>query len=469
MSGPPTARAGETLIVLLIAMMAFTFQFDAALVAVSLPDMARDLGATPGGVALVLLSYLMGAVVTFVPAGKLGDKYGLRTVCLTGCAVGTAGTILCGMSQSLDMLVISRLIQGIGAGAFVATGFAMMPTWVGPERVGWGYGMQSLGAGAGMVMGVPAGGILSHYLSWQWIFLVSVPLFAALLVAAWRIVPGARHQSLNKGLAIHWDVMSMFAALMAAVTIVLSSGPERGWLSPPVLGALGAAMLMVLGLWLAARHGRLLFSKGVFQAKATIHAFAAMFCIAAVAGGLRYVLPFYLEVACGLSVLSSSYLLLAYPAGYAPASVAAGLISDRFGSRRIVLLATSACALSCAVFGITSGINSAGLTLFFMAAFGVANGLYFAPANRLIMNAMPEGVRGEAGGALSVVFNCGTLLGVTLFQATMQWLPDGAALMPDGGGIAGLHGVDVSYSFAAGALLAILALLLTAASKPDQA
>ena len=454
---PSSTVAGERRIVFLVAMMAFTFQFDAALVTVSLPDMARELAAAPAMVALVLLSYLMGAVVTFVPAGKLGDRLGLRSVCLAGCAAGTAGTILCGVSPSIDMLVVSRLIQGIGAGAFVAAGFAMMPTFVSPERLGWGYGMQSLGAGAGMVMGVPAGGILSHYFVWQWIFLLSVPLFAVLLLAAWRIVPGVRHQTLNRGVAIHWDVVGMFTVLMAAVTLMLSSGPNLGWLSLAFLAALGIGILMAIGLWLAARRGRHLFSPGLFRNPPTLPALAAMLCIAAIAGGVRYVLPFYLELACGLSVLASSYLLLAYPVGYAPVSVAAGRISDGFGSRRIILVATACCTALCAGFGLLSGLNAAALALVFMLAFGAATGLYFAPANRLIMSAMPKDLRGEAGGALSVIFNFGTLLGVALFGMTMRWPAEGAA------------GPDVCRSFVLGALLAAAAFVLMKRMKADQA
>ena len=65
-----------------VAMMAFTFQFESALVAVSLPDVARELSVSASSVSVVLLSYLVGAVITFIPAGKLGDRYGLRIVCL---------------------------------------------------------------------------------------------------------------------------------------------------------------------------------------------------------------------------------------------------------------------------------------------------------------------------------------------------------------------------------------------------
>lgn len=450
----------EVLIVCFVAMMAFTFQFEAALVTVSLPDMARELSISAASVSLVLLSYLLGAVITFVPAGMLGDRHGLRNVCLVGCMVATAGTILCGVSQSIDSLVLGRLIQGIGAGAFVATGYAMMPSWVSEERVGWGYGMQSLGAGTGMVLGVPAGGVLSQFLNWQWIFLASLPLFAALLIAAWRILPDARQQALNRCVAIHWGAVSMFALLMIAVTVLLSGGPAFGWLSLPVLSACGFTGLMLIGLAAAAGSGRPLFSTGVFQGGSTTPALASMLLMAALAGGVRYVLPFYLELACGLSVLASSYALLAYPLGYGPVSVFAGRISDRYGSRRIVLLATLLCALLCAVFAVASGTNQFLLAVAFLLAFGAVTGLYFAPANRLIMRAMPDGVRGEAGGALSVVFNFGTLLGVAVFQATMAWRVEDA--IPHAA-----SGLDVSQSFVTGAALAAAAVLLIWRIKPQ--
>lgn len=445
----------EAMIVYFVAMMAFTFQFEAALVTVSLPDMARELSVTSGSVSLVLLSYLVGAVVTFVPAGKLGDRHGLRAVCLVGCAVATAGTILCALSRSIDVLVLGRLIQGMGAGAFVAAGYAMMPSWVSEERVGWGYGMQSLGAGTGMVLGVPAGGVLSQFLAWQWIFVASIPLFAALLLAAWRILPDARHQTLNKGVALHWAAVLMFAVLMIGVTVLLSRGPELGWSSIPVICAFAATALMAIGLAGAGRSGRPLFSPGVFQAGSTSPALASMLLLAALAGGVRYVLPFYLEAACGLSVLASSYLLLAYPVGYGPVSVLAGRISDRYGSRRIILLAALLCTLLSVFFASACGLQKPWLAAFFMLAFGGATGLYFAPANRLIMQAMPDELRGEAGGALSVIFNFGTLLGVAVFQASMTWkTKDGAPYTASG--------LDVSHSFIAGSALAAAAVVMIA-------
>jgi MFS family permease len=415
------SRTREVGVVWCVAMMAFTFQFESALVTVSLPDMARELSVSASAVSFVLLSYLVGAVIAFIPAGKLGDLYGLRIVCLAGCVLAAAGTVLCGAAQSIESLVAGRLIQGIGAGGFVAAGYAMIPTWVSQERVGWGYGMQSLGAGVGMVAGVPAGALLSNFLSWPWIFLASIPLFCALLVVAWYVIPGARYQALARGADIRWGPVSMFAALMVGITFILGGGPVFGWDSPSVLAAAGGALVLMAGLRIADRAGSHLFSRELFGSGTTVPAFAAMFLMAAVTGGVRFIFPFYLEIACGLSILASSYVLLAYPVSYAPVSLLAGRLSDQLGSRRIVIAATAFCAVSCASLAVMSSLGDALWALSFMILFGFAGGLYFAPGNRLIMSSTPKDLRGEAGGALSVIFNFGTLFGVALFQLVMTW------------------------------------------------
>lgn len=454
--------------VLCVAAMAFTFQFESALVTVALPDMAHELSVSASSVSLVLLSYLVGAVITFIPAGKLGDRYGLRTVCLAGCLLAVAGTILCGISHSIVSLVFGRLVQGIGAGAFVATGYAMIPTWVGQARIGWGYGMQSLGAGVGMIAGVPAGGLLSNFLAWQWIFYASTPLFIGLFIVAWSVLPGARQQDLMRGVTIQWGVVSAFAALMVGITFILTAGPVFGWADPLLLLAAAGVFLLMVILWFGSRRGHRLFPQELFNSKSSTPALAAMFMVAALTGGVRFLLPFYLEIECGLSILMSSYLLLVYPAFYAPVSLVAGRFSDWLGSRSVVQIATVVLTVSLAGFGALQSRAGAGGAALFMAAFGSATGLFFAPANRLIMTPIPKPYRGEAGGLLSVVFNFGTLAGVALFQLVLTWTSAGGDV-PEMSRATGVYDNSLFFGpcLALGSLLGMLAALCIYRIEPE--
>ena len=163
-----------------VAFAAFTFQFEAFLVGVALPDMAREMGASSTEISFVVMAYLLAATLTFLPAGRMGVRYGLRTVFLFGTLLSCLGTLMSGLSTHLPMLWTSRFIQGVGMGALVAVSYAMIPAWIEQKRLGWGYGMLSFGAGMGMIAGLPVGGILSHYFVWQWIFLATIPIFVLL-------------------------------------------------------------------------------------------------------------------------------------------------------------------------------------------------------------------------------------------------------------------------------------------------
>ena len=411
----------EKPIVLCIAMMAFTFQFDAMLITVALPDMARELNVSISTISWVLLLYLIAATAVFVPVGKLADRLGLRTVSLVGCMVGAVGTLVCGIAPSIEWLYFGRLIQGTGCGAMVATGYAMMPTWVSRTRTGWGYGVQSLGAGVGMMAGAPVGGLLSHYLAWQWIFLATLPLFLLLTWFVWRVIPYASHQTLAHNKPINWIIIALFTFALSASIFVMGFGAVLGWFSLPITSALAFVLVMTLSIWWFARRGQALFSRALFQSQTMVLALMAMFIFAALVGGVRFTLPFYLEVACGFSILLTSALMLAYPIGYAPVSFFAGQLADRWGSRRVILAAATLTAITCLVYAPISSLHNMWLAGLLVLAFGVCTGLNFAPSNRLIMSTVPVNMRGEAGGLLSVVFNLGTLVGVVFFEQLLTW------------------------------------------------
>lgn len=455
----------ESGIVFCVAAMAFTFQFDAALVTVSLPDMARELSVPPSRISLVLLSYLMGAVIAFLPAGKLGDKHGLRVVCLGGCLTATIGTVLCGFSHSLESLVLGRLVQGIGSGGFVAVGYAMIPAFVRREHVGWGYGMQSLGAGLGMLAGVPVGGLLSRFLTWQWIFLASIPMFALLLLSCWRIVPRPVKEALASDIVIPWLSIGLLSASMTGLTFLLGLGSSLGWASLPVLSAAVVTGGLAVSLWLVERSTGQLISRELMRSYTDLPAYGAMLLMAAVVGGVRFVLPFYLEVGCGLGILASSYLLLVHPLCYGPVSLVAGRLSDHLGSRPVVLAATAVCALSAVGFALSLPMSGIPGVVMFMVAFGIATGLFFAPGNRLIMAPVPKSLRGEAGGVLSIVFNFGTLLGVALFQMVLMPLAPGSGATSDVQRELAIAPSAFAWSIALGGLIALAALFCSLRAK----
>lgn len=371
-----TVPRHEKWVVYCVAFAAFTFQFEAFVMSVALPDMARELGSSSTEISFVVIAYLLAATVSFLPAGWLGDRYGLRRIFLYGALLACAGTLLSGISFNLQLLWASRLITGVGMGALVAVSYAMIPAWINQKRLGWGYGMLSLGAGLGMIAGLPIGGLLSHYLVWQWIFLASIPIFVVLIAVAYHHLPRRKLSG-----------------------VITSSQP---------------------GLVRRAYRGRLLLSPELFRCAGFSLALLTLFLFQFVSSGIRFLMPFYLELSVGLTVLMSSALMLIYPLSFAPVGVWAGRLADRVGSRLMVLLALGLGACICALY--VGALTQLNLWIFslFMCAFGVVCALFSPPNNRLIMSSVPSQHRGEASALLPVALNMGSLLGISFFDSVFS-------------------------------------------------
>ncbi len=419
----------ERLIICCVCLAAFTFQFEAFLVNVALPSMAIELGASSTEISFAVITYLLATTIALVPAGKLGDRFGLRRTFLTGCGVAAIATLLCGVSTSLLMLLVSRFLQGLGIGMIVANAYAIIPVWIDKTHAGRGYGMLSLGAGVGMVAGLPVGGVLSYVLSWHWIFLATAPFFAGLFWLAWKVLP-REHSQAGTEVKLDWLGLVTFALMLSCAVLTMSLGAEIGWGSTAILSLLVFTIFCAGLLLIRGNKPPYLFTPAIFKISGLIPGICVLFIFSMAVGGLRFLLPFYLQLSCGLSVLMSSVLLLSYPLSFAPAGVWAGQLADRIGSRRMVIFACSLVAVLCATFAWLFSQLGIWFFVLFVLSFGFANGMFFAPNNRFCMSYVPEPLKGEASALLPVALNMGTLIGVSVFETVFTiHVPDGAMLI----------------------------------------
>lgn len=405
----------ERLIVFCVAIAAFTFQFEAFLINVALPTMARELHASSTEISFVVLAYLLATTIALVPAGKLGDRFGLRKTFLTGCAVAAAATLLCGLATDLQTLCICRFFQGLGIGIMVAAAYAMIPVWIGKPHTGYGYGILSMGASIGMVAGLPLGGVLSHTLSWQWIFLITAPVFIGLFFFAMYVLP-SEESHLHKRAKINWLGLAPLCLMLTCAVLTLSLGGELGWTSTIIL-SLSSLALLSAGLLFSCRHSRYaLFSAEIFRSPGFIPGLAVLFIFSAAITGVRFLLPFYLQLSCGLTILMSSLFLIIYPISLAAAGIWAGKRADQTGSRSLVIGACVIAVLVC--YGYALFLDSPGrwLVILFVLGLGVATGLFYAPNNRFCMSDVPDDLKSQASALMPVGLNMGSLIGVSLFE-----------------------------------------------------
>ena len=170
-------------------MMATIMQvLDITIANVSLPYMQGSLSATLDQVSWVLTSYVVAAAVMTAPVGWLATRFGIKKlliICVTGF---TVASMLCGIAQSIEEIVLFRLLQGMFGAALVPLSQSVMLEIYPPERRGWAMSLWGMGVMIGPIMGPILGGLLTEYYSWRWVFFINLPV---------GIVTAARHHDLH--------------------------------------------------------------------------------------------------------------------------------------------------------------------------------------------------------------------------------------------------------------------------------
>src|SRR6478672_1550936 len=217
---------------------------DATIVNVALPSIKDDLGFSQNNLAWVINAYMIPFGGLLLLAGRIGDLVGQRRVFLLGLAIFTVASLVCAASQSQEMLVGARFVQGVGGALASAVILGMIVTmFPEPGDQAKAIGVYGFVASAGGSIGLLAGGVLTDAISWHWIFLINLPIGIATAYLARRLVRAGRGIGLGEG-ADYPGAALITASLMLGVFTILQI-VDWGWLDTRtiVLSAISAALL----------------------------------------------------------------------------------------------------------------------------------------------------------------------------------------------------------------------------------
>lgn len=187
-----TSAPGFRTVALIIASAMFMEQLDGTILATALPAMAESFGVSPLHMSVALTSYMLSLAV-FIPAsGAIADRYGSRNVFRAAIALFTIGSILCGLASNLPLLVLSRLLQGIGGAMMVPVGRLVLLRSVPKSELVSAMSWLLVPALIGPVVGPPLGGFIVTWVSWRWIFYINVPIGIVGMWLATRFIPDIR-------------------------------------------------------------------------------------------------------------------------------------------------------------------------------------------------------------------------------------------------------------------------------------
>ena len=303
---------------------------DVTVVNVALPSIQTDLGFSSSGLAWVVNAYLIAFGGLLLLAGRIGDMVGHKRVFLGGLVVFTLASLVCGLSQSQEMLVIARFVQGAGGAATSAVVLGMIVTMF-PDRSeqAKAIGVYGFVASAGGSVGLLAGGVLTQAIDWHWIFFINVPIGVVTAFASLRLLGDMRIPGASKGADLPGAAL-VVGALMLGVYTIVSPAAQKGWGSATTLAfAAGSLALLALFVWREATAREPLMPLRVFRSRTTAGANAIQALLVAGMFGTFFLGSLYLQRV-------QHYDPLKIGLAFLPVTVVMGTLSLRYSERLIM-------------------------------------------------------------------------------------------------------------------------------------
>ncbi len=410
---PDPRRRGFILAALMMTMTLAAV--DTTIVATAIPQIVTDLG----GFAIfgwVLSIYLLAQTVTIPVYGKLADTLGRKPVLMTGTSVFLAGSLASAFAWSMPSLILFRGLQGLGAGAIMATVYTLVGDLYSTRERAAVEGWLSSVWGVTAIVGPTVGGAFAEYLSWRWIFLVNLPIGIAALALLGRFLVEDTERRAHRV-----DYLGAALLLLTGAVVVfwlLEAGQGFAWISLES-GAL-ALFALVLALLTVARERRAeepILPGWLWRRREHLFPNLATMAMGLVMMGPNTYLPTYGQAVLGLGAISAGLVLASMSIGWPLASSWSGRVYLRVGFRNTALLGATLILAALGGFLLLPPSPPAWLVVADQVLIGAGFGLVSTPLLVGIQGTVTHAERGVVTGANVFSRNLGNSLGAALAGA----------------------------------------------------
>lgn len=392
---------------------------------IALPQILTQLQTDFITIMWVLLGYLL-VTTAFVPVvGRLADMFGRKNLYNAGFAIFTLGSLLCGLSQPQFHgwdLVGYRLIQGLGGALLFTNSAAIVTDAFRLGRVGLGLGVNQIAFAAGFLLGPVIGGILTA-ISWQWVFLVNVPLGIAGTI--WGILKLREPVSLPGRQSFDWMGSLAFTVGLGSLLLSVSL------VAFPLISINYVYILFVCALLgLAAffvverKVKQPMMDFKLFRDKLFAYACTANAINGLARGAVLFVLIFFLQGPYGLDPLRAGIMMAPFGAAFMLVGPVSGYLSDMYGSRGLTTIGLLISAVGLLGLSTVVSTTSYWWLALYMALMGGGSGLFGSPNMNAIMSSVQPNQRGIAAGTNVMLMNTGQMLSIAIaFPLVLSKIP----------------------------------------------
>jgi DHA2 family multidrug resistance protein len=391
---------------------------DSTISNLALPYMQGSLNATIDQVAWVITSYIVATAIMTAPMGWLAARFGrkqLLLLCLAGFCVFS---ILCGLAQTLEQIVLFRLLQGaFGAGLIPLAQSVLLDIYSaeqrGPAMAAWGMGMM-----IGPVIGPPIGGVLTDLYHWRLVFFVSVPFALMALIGLLLLLPRTAPQ---RALRFDWVGFTVLAIGVGALQLMLDRGQSEDWFNSRQI--VTCAVLAGLGLYLFSVHvataEKPFIDPALFRDRNFVAATLMLVAFGVVLISSAALLAPWLQTMANYPVADAGLLLAPRGGASMLSMMLVGRLSGRVDQRTMVLVGLLCTAWS---FWDMTGWNphvSAGWIYFVMSVQGFGLGMTFIPLQVIAFTTLAPELRTQGSAFINLTRNIGAALGVSVMAAML--------------------------------------------------
>ena len=444
------------------------FTLDGSIVNVALPTLVSELNTTFATVQWVVLAYLLVVSSLMLGAARMGDLHGKKRVYLTGLAIFTSASLGCGLAPDVRWLIAMRAVQGFGAVFMASLGAAIIAEIFPPKERGRAFGFIGTSVLLGVALGPSLGGVILHFASWHWLFLVNIPVALVAMIVLARVLPNVP-RSHGRG-TFDWLGTVLLATGLVSLGLALTFGQRSSFDSRAVLG-LFALAAVALGLFLGVQRqsSSPLVDLRLFANTRFAGGLGACVLTFLVIGGMGFILPFFLELVGHFPTAQVGLLLAISPVVGGITAPMAGHLADRIGARWVTALGACSVALGCFLLA-TLEENVTALSFATRVIFvGLGTGMFNAANNTSVLNAVSREYLGVASGLLSLMRSLGQSTGVPLAATIFGLLALGHAESADTRALLSLPASSLVHGtrwvFVAAGLVALAAAVVTTVAK----
>ncbi len=399
---------------------AFMAALDASIINVALPSLQRQFHTPMNEIEWVSLAYLLSLASTILIFGRLADMIGRRWLYIIGFGIFSLSSLFCGLAPTLSMLIVSRMLQGIGAALLQANSVSII-TFATPKKdLGKAIGFQASAQGIGLSLGPVVGGTLLSFVSWKWLFFMNLPVGLIGTILGIVFLP----KDSVKNHKAKFDYMGAMFLIPSLISIIyfLNMGLKLGWNSPVIIGCFAIAITSsFLFIRLERKRTEPLVHLGLFK---NIH-----FTMGNITSTMSFIImyavllltPYYLDEVKHLPIFQASFLITVIPIGMTIFTPISGMMADHRGPGIPAILGLSMVTAGAFMLAFIDATGTYIITCTGLFLIGSGIGMFTPPNNSHVMGSVPKDRLGITGGILNMSRTMGMGLGVTLGGMTYQF------------------------------------------------